>query len=276
MRTPGKMVNVSQQNKLIVAVPSSRLSESMKFMMDKYTTVGIEMLWLKHVKSNSKRTFSMVELNEESPQLRVVHCQTSDRHAEGFFFQGVIFSGHSGWVLRLDDDEIVSLEMLHEIINQLNTLNPRIAYSLPRIWIRKRESVWHQSSMAKPSQGDYDKQIRLFHTDFATADTKLHTPGYKFKKSRDLKCGLNIIHLIWEIENLESRANKINNYESLEAGAGIGKLRYYLPEVFPDDRHKWKQLENQCEIDTLDAWAKIFNPNINRISTPIKRKEFDN
>lgn len=264
------------QPKLIIAIPSSRFSESMKFMVQKYASFEIEMLWLRHTRTDSARLFTPVELNAKVPQLKVVNCETSDRHAEGFFLEGVLSSGHSGWVLRLDDDELISQELLHKIMSNVESLNPRMAYSLPRIWIRKRDSTWHQSFMAKPSRGHSDRQIRLFHTDHALVDTKLHTPGFKIKRSKDLNLGLNIIHLIWEIEDLESRIHKIRGYESIEPGAGVGKMRYYLPEVFPDSRHNWLPLENQSEIDTLNAWAKILGSNTEKISADINWKETDN
>ena len=270
------MERVENRSKLLIAIPSSQMSKSMKFMIEICDALDIEMLWLKHIRTDSTRLFTIGESSEEFPPLTVVNCQTSDQHAEGFFLEGVISSRHSGWVLRLDDDELISQELLQNITHKLDSLKPKVSYSLPRIWIRKRDSIWHQSFMAKPSQGDSDRQVRLFHTDHVIVDKKLHTPGFKIKKSKDLNLGLNIIHLIWEIENLESRVNKIRSYETLEPGAGVGKLRYYLPEVFPNHRHKWRPLENRSEIDTLDAWEKMFGNVAEEISTNIKRKESGN
>jgi hypothetical protein len=109
--------------------------------------------------------------------------------------------------------------------------------------------------VAKASNGEADNQLRIFHTDYVSEDRNLHTPGFRYKKKKQLDLRQNLVHVIWEVQNVESRIQKIRHYEELESGAGVGKLRYYLPEVFPDSFHIWSPLENQSAVDILNQWA---------------------
>lgn len=241
-------------SKLIIAIPSSRISPSMEFMLEVLLNANLDVLWLQHSRNKQSRNFTVQIESKNYFNLHTIKCETSDHHAEGFFLDGIFATTYSGWVLRLDDDELATKEFLESLVNVLDELNPKIAYSFPRIWVKRQGKIWLQSKLAKASKGETDNQIRLFHTDHVSVDKGLHTPGFKYKKSRKLNLGHNLIHLIWEIESIDSRILKVRKYEELTPGAGIGKLRYYMPELFPDERHEWTKLKNQFEVDTLEQW----------------------
>jgi hypothetical protein len=248
------MKTLKQSNKLIIAIASNQISTSMQLILEISKILNLKVLWLKHTRTDSKREFSPDGDNYSSSNLEVLNCQTSDEHAEGFFLDGILSTDYQGWILRLDDDELVTKEFLNSLLLILDSLNPKIVYSLPRIWVRKICDIWCQSKLAKASNSDTDNQVRLFHTNYVSADKNLHTPGFSYRKKKELNLGQNLVHLIWEIQNVESRIQKIRHYEELQSGAGVGKLRYYLPEVFPDSLHVWPPLENQSEVDILEIW----------------------
>ncbi len=242
-------------NKLIIAIPSNQISRSMSIILEISTILNLNVLWLKHNRTTLNRSFSLEGIDYGYSNLEVMKCETEDEHAEGFFLDGILSSPYKGWVLRLDDDELVTKELLNSLMLRLDSLNPKIAYSISRIWVRRINEIWCQSKLAKASNGEADNQIRLFHTDYVSVERNLHTPGFRYKKKKQLDLGQNLVHVIWEVQNVESRIQKIRHYEELESGAGVGKLRYYLPEVFPDSLHIWLPLENQSEVDILNLWA---------------------
>jgi hypothetical protein len=229
----------------------------MSIILEITTTLNLNVLWLKHTRTNLNRSFSLGGggVDYGFSNLDVMKCETSDEHAEGFFLDGILAAEYKGWVLRLDDDELVTKELLNSLMLRLESLNPKIVYSIPRIWVRRINEIWCQSNVAKASNGKADNQLRIFHTDYVSEDRNLHTPGFRYKKKKQLDLRQNLVHVIWEVQNVESRIQKIRHYEELESGAGVGKLRYYLPEVFPDSLHIWSPLENQSEVDILNLWA---------------------
>jgi hypothetical protein len=226
----------------------------MQIIINNCKILSLNVLWLKHIRTNSPRDFTREEINYGSSNLEVIKCKTADEYAEGFFLDGILSTKYKGWILRLDDDELVTAEFLDSLLLRLDSLNPKIAYSIPRIWVRRINSIWCQSKLAKASNRETDNQIRLFHTSYVSENKNLHTPGFSYKKTKVLNLGHNLVHLIWEIQNVDSRIQKIRHYEELQSGGGVGKLRYYLPEVFPDSRHIWPPLENQSEVNILNIW----------------------
>jgi hypothetical protein len=66
--------------------------------------------------------------------------------------------------------------------------------------------------------------------------------------------------LIWIIENLNERIEKIKSYEEILSNAGLSKLRYYLPEIFPEAIHDWTLL-NPDDQFIVSEWFMLDSKN---------------
>jgi hypothetical protein len=125
-------------------------------------------------------------------------------------------------------------------------------YKFKRLWIKKFGKNYCYSSISVSSNGDPDYQPRLFFPDKHKEDLEIHTVGFKYKKSRLLDSNISILHLIWELENVNKRLIKIKKYNEISPGAGSSKLRYYLPEIFPNQN--WTTLLKDDQ-DILKIWT---------------------
>jgi hypothetical protein len=131
---------------------------------------------------------------------------------------------------------------------------------MKRLWIKKIDECFFYSNNAKSSQEKSDFQYRLFYSRNVLLNSKIHSPGIVIKKFKNLNQDLPIIHLIWITENLNERIEKIQSYEKILSNAGIGKLRYYLPEIFPDDVHDWTLL-NPDDQSIVNEWFMLDSKN---------------
>jgi hypothetical protein len=234
--------NVQFPSHFAIAVPSPCWTSAMEFMLEACTLRNIDFYWIKHGTQFS------------SPQNNAIIIEFLDEatYAEQFFFDCIEKIEEESWILRLDSDEVLSPDYLTCLKIQVEGLDRKTIYGLPRIWVQKINSEWKKSNRAKSLQATSDFQYRLFHSSGVCADRRIHTSGISAKYKFLLKNPQPIIHLLWVTSSLDSRIAKIRQYESIKEGAGIGKIRYYLPEVYPLTSG-WEKLEN-LELSVLESW----------------------
>jgi hypothetical protein len=236
----------NEVNDFSICIPSRRWTSAMEFVLNECSPLGIKVYWIKHGKLGSAKP----------KNVEILNYLGKAGHAEEFFFNSIREIKTDGWILRLDDDEVLGEKTLLAIKNLIPSLSADTIYGVPRIWVRRIGKTWFKSRRTKPQDSDSDYQYRLFRPNYVKADLRIHTSGVLAKRKKKISQLEPIIHVIWEVSTLEERILKIREYESVETGAGIGKIRYYLPELYPTDS-SWEKL-NSSEIRTTKRWFDNF------------------
>ena len=221
----------------------------------------IKFIWIKHLTSNSS-SFKFTLKNNRDLTILEVSTDKTINHAEAFLFESLKYLGLKKWYLRIDSDELISLKYLKLIQNSIPYLDSGTVYKFKRLWIKKIGKNYCYSSISVSSNGDPDYQPRLFFPDRYEEDLGIHTVGIKYKKSRLLDSNISILHLIWELENVNKRLTKIKKYNEISPGGGSSNLRYYLPEIFSN--HNWITLLNDDQ-NILEIWSNVTKNKDNRI-----------
>jgi len=155
------------------------------------------------------------------------------------------------WILGLDNDEVVTEEMMREISLSFSNLNQKTCYSFNRLWVKNEKQMWFFNSLAIGLGTPHDLQYRLYKITSAWGYKGWHQ-NLDFFKKRKYNSKQKIYHIAYK-DSLESRMNKIKNMEAIESGSGNTKMRYYSPESLEDYNQKiWIPL-SQEEQDFLNA-----------------------
>lgn len=136
------------------------------------------------------------------------------------------------WVLRLDDDELISHGLLRFIEQHLEFLSVE-AIGIHRKWCRVNLAGAHLEYSTNPLYG-YDWQWRLFRKSSVGYCKGFHTPGICFRTETKAPLDGFIVHLDWIYRDFGYRKSKVARYEAISAGKGHGA--YYLYEL--DSMHR--------------------------------------
>ncbi len=135
------------------------------------------------------------------------------------------------WVVRLDDDEFPSAELLNYLMGQ-----PPAAASVavPRRWVRAtpagaeaaRTLLW-QDGAGVPGA---DHQWRIFRPVAVRYTDALHTAGFEREDWVRAPADAALFHLNWVFQSYAERRRKLAGYEAAEPGMGRFFESMYLPE----------------------------------------------
>jgi glycosyltransferase involved in cell wall biosynthesis len=130
------------------------------------------------------------------------------------------------WVLRLDDDELISTQLINFIAKYLPTISVD-AVGIHRKWCRLNLASSSLEYSPNPIYG-FDWQWRLFRKSKVSFNTNIHTPGIIFHTETKAPLDAFIMHLDWVYRDYKYRKEKVDRYES--ASRGMGHTEYYLYE----------------------------------------------
>lgn len=133
------------------------------------------------------------------------------------------------WVLRIDDDEMISEGVSTFIEHYLPTLRVD-AVGLHRKWCRVNLTASRMEYSTNPLYG-YDWQWRLFRKSGVEFTTRVHTPGIRFQTETRAPLDAFIAHLDWVYHDFGYRSKKVARYESF--GEELGHRGWYLYELDP-------------------------------------------
>lgn len=134
----------------------------------------------------------------------------------------------TNWILRLDDDEMISDLFKKYLDNELHKISvDSIAFH--RRWCRKINKRVEWS--VNPIFG-FDWQWRMFQKNKVTFNEQIHTPGIFYKSYIFAPTEAYILHFDWVYHSYEERKAKVNKYENIKSGSGHPE--YYLYEDLPD------------------------------------------
>jgi len=245
----------SLKNDFTLMIYSDKWTSEMEFVYLISQKLKIRFLWLRPIMKNVDRIpIKLKKRVKENPNKFKIHTEfINDHYSSPVMFDMLTNSiDKQTWIFRLDNDEIVSEKSLKHILKALPLLDKNVAYSFPRLWIKKFGKVWFYSGIAATHQQKYDLIYRLFTMNRALPITGVHSGGIKHKKTKKLQINCFILHLIYLREGLESRIEKIVNYEKISPGSGHSKIRHYVPELFP--KSIWQSLPNS-EVKLINLFV---------------------
>jgi hypothetical protein len=151
-------------------------------------------------------------------------------------------NANADWVLRLDDDELPSRDLIHFVWDEgIKSKN--------QCWfIERRELYWEgervvfSRSPGKYPLPDYPQYLhpmaRLYHVDRVDYLEEVHTTGFQALKLYGFAPSAAFIaHLNCLVHDFELRLNKVLAYEEIKPGVSWGLADEYLPELFDPDYH---------------------------------------
>lgn len=148
------------------------------------------------------------------------------------------------WILSVDSDEEVSRELQQEILSRFESLNPQLAYKVPRLSFYLKRWIKHG--------GWYpDLQIRLFNKIYSNWDEKDIHEKVQAKLYENLSSHLN--HYVFR--DIEHQVATNNKYSSLQAAEMLKKSKkfcwfHFLTKPFV------KFIECYfLKLGFLDGWA---------------------
>ncbi len=174
---------------------------------------------------DTKSSDDTLKIVKEYP-VKLIHIDNKSGYAENGVIKILAEQCSNKWILRLDDDELISNQLIEFIGNSLKTLNVSCV-GFHRKWCRINQSQLEW--MALPDYS-YDWQWRLFKKDQVNFINDIHTPGYFFDTSKCAPIEACIFHLDWIYHTYQERKEKINRYESIKLGGGESVRHYYLYE----------------------------------------------
>jgi hypothetical protein len=133
------------------------------------------------------------------------------------------------WILRLDDDELISTQLIDFIVKYLQSLSVD-AIGIHRKWCRVNLTSSSLEYSINPIYG-FDWQWRLFRKSKVAFNPNIHTPGIRFRTETKTPLDAFIMHLDWVYRDYQYRQEKVARYESICKGTGHSE--FYLYEQDP-------------------------------------------
>lgn len=134
------------------------------------------------------------------------------------------------WILRFDDDELPSRQMLETAISLVrNPQHGQYAFKLVHGILNARNGIDALRFYEIPPNGPHF-QWRLFNRRVTQFRDTIHTPGFFVNDGVHCSDTDLFVHIQWIVKSYAQRQRKIQLYDSQQDGAGTSWLDYYLIE----------------------------------------------
>jgi len=223
-----------------------------------YDELGIKPLYIVDARS-SDRSLEIIK----SRTNRVFTHSGKDPCVESLLYD-IYEKLKSLWILRLDDDELPSRNLLAWIKTNLPSIaTPSVA--LPRLWVKRLKNGSICTTDCEKIFGDwgYDHQIRLFQPSSVEPIQSIHTPGFKSNFYKAPKSNASIYHFDWIVRSYEERKEKLNRYENIQNGAGDKHSFYYLIEDQDQENFHFKENNDAVLASFCDKYNRKVKINKN-------------
>ncbi|MEA1835207.1 hypothetical protein U8607_24275 [Methylobacterium durans] len=211
-----------------IAIPTFNSSRWIRFILEYYRSEYVEPVFF----VDARTTDDTVE------QLRALSARVVTIQAKAPIVEAMIgqMREHvvTPWILRVDDDEVPSRELLRHL-KLTDNLSQSSVISVVRRWLRYDQAGqlvysgsehWNWSG----SQNGEDRQFRLYQKDNVSYRADIHTPGFFVDESTQLPDSMPIYHFDWILRSEQERREKMRRYDQLVPGSGEAHWRFYLPE----------------------------------------------
>lgn len=173
---------------------------------------------------------------------KIITIRNKLNYVEGMFGSFFDYCKYD-WILRIDDDELLSSGLIKFTRDSLNQLKKQSfdAIGIHRKWCRfKNNSL--QSFNGPPFEMDW--QYRLFNKNRIKLKNEIHTSGFDFNQPLFLnQKDAYILHLDWIYHSYDFRLKKVKKYEKLKP-TSLWK-NYYLYESIPNFEKSFYTLKDE-------------------------------
>lgn len=236
-------------------IPTRNSSKWIKSFLLEYRKLGIEPLFLLDRRSIDNTGSILSSMN-------ALCISVSSRHSR---VESIIYEYASQlseqWIIRLDDDEIPSRQMIDWIDQNISSItSPSICFSRRDAFLKGGELFYSKSEAYYwlPDHYDYlNPQWRAFQPSLVEFSSDIHTPGFIRGKFALAPEEAFFVHFDWIVRDFGERVRKLINYENQHAGGGLAFARFYLPEVI--DEHSLRP--SPLPVSTLVSLAKEISNN---------------
>jgi hypothetical protein len=170
------------------------------------------------------------------------------------------------WILRFDDDELPSRQML-ETAQALvrNPQHAQYAFKLLHGILNARNSMDALRFYETPPNGPHF-QWRLFDRRATHFTDTIHTPGFFVTDGVHCADSDLFVHIQWIVRSYAERKKKIEYYDSQKEGSGTDWLLYYLIEDHAEALASAYPLEHAEFSEVVAALAARFAQRPRRFS----------
>lgn len=162
------------------------------------------------------------------------------------------------WILRFDDDELPSRQML-ETAHALarSSGHAQYAFKLVHGILNARNGMDALRFYETPPHGPHF-QWRLFDRRATQFVGTIHTPGFLVTDGVHCSDSDLFVHIQWIVRSYAERQKKIEHFDSQQEGAGTDWLHYYLIEDHPEALASAYPLEHDEFSEAVAALAARF------------------
>jgi hypothetical protein len=157
----------------------------------------------------------------------------------------IVASASTRWILRLDDDELPSGELLRWL-NGLDLDSASPIHGFPHCHLRLdgQECLQRSRFIAFGPSADFDRLWRLFRKDQVAFDDRLHTPGIVLRDAAPAPDAAMILHFDWIVRTHEARLEKFECYRR-QCDAPASKVRHVgIWEDIPLSWHRFETVQS--------------------------------
>ena len=232
---------------ITVVVPTFNSASWIAELVQAYRDIGIDPLFA----VDSRTTDNTVSVLAAS-DARFVCVASTEPRVEALM-PALAASAPTTWILRFDDDELPSGELIR-CINGLDLDSAPSVYGFPHCHLRLegQECLQRSRFIAFGPSADFDRLWRLFRKDRITFDGRLHTPGIVIQNTARAPNAAMILHFDWIIRNHETRLKKFERYR-LQCDASARKVRHVA--IWEDIPLSWHRFE-PVPSERLTAFAR--------------------
>jgi hypothetical protein len=230
--------------RITLVVPTVNSENWIRHLAEFYDTTGIKPLYA----VDSRTTDSTREILAGRGD-RWIEVTAEAERVEALL-PAILRKVDTPWVLRLDDDELPSPELLRFADETADgeTADGAEApvWGFPRLslrWHSGRSELAYSRFLAFGPYFDMDRQWRLFRPADVSLETGLHTAGIITDKGARATPGAYILHFDWVLRTLARRRQKAANYEA-QAEKARHYRHYVLYEMIPEEWHQFETLDD--------------------------------
>lgn len=163
---------------------------------------------------------------------------------------GILSRVSTPWVLRLDDDELPTPDLLRFCDAAVERSDSAV-WGFPRLclrWNPGRPALDYSTFLAVGIHADMDRQWRLFRPDRVRLRDILHSPGFDDATRAPAPAGALILHYDWVLRTEARRQEKIAGYEA-QAGSETPRPTSIHYEAIPEEWHQFEVLDHAASLD---------------------------
>src|SRR3984885_5126017 len=213
-----------------IVIPTRNGARWLGQFLAAYRKLGFEPLYIVDERSNDG-----TEELLRSAGARLALCRMKANFPEGGMIEFASRLVEQEWILRIDDDEFPSRQLLRWA-NETGCKANVECWSLSRLLLLRYEDGIKYSRLRRHSHSGkelIDPQNRLYRHRHVEYCNEIHSPGFKIRHMRFAPPHAFLVHCDVLLRNSKERLEKLRRYEAAVPGSSWKFGFHSLPEFFP-------------------------------------------